>query len=148
MVPVISIPRFHEVEIRNLLKPLSHDTIRWNCLSKVATNKPGIWSCDLVSSAQTCASARSVARPSSVHGPHKPVCHSVLYHSCHPRPTMKRAEDYWNKLTMFICTQSNRHNKGLKKKIHTIHWDQPFVHPRVFQSWQSRIPLISRSRQS
>lgn len=65
-------------------------------------NKPGIGSCDPVSSAQICAWAHSDALPSSVRDPHTPACHLILCHSCHPQPTKKPIQDISNKLNVLF----------------------------------------------
>lgn len=69
---------------------LWHNVVHESALTKKWANKPDIWSCDPVSSAQICVWAHSAAPLSSVHGPHRLACHSVLYRSFHLQPTTKQ----------------------------------------------------------
>lgn len=71
----------------NILTGFNWTYDEWGLIVKRKSDKPDIWSCDLVSSAQIYVWAHSDAPPSSERGPRTPVGHSALCHSCHLQPT-------------------------------------------------------------
>ena len=78
---------------------------------------PGSESCDLASFAQTCASAPSVARPSSGRGRRRSVFRSSPCRSSHPPPTVTK------KTTSTLWPEMGEHFLVVRKKlVHLTFW--------------------------
>lgn len=86
-------------------------------------NRPGIWSCDPVSSVQIYAWAHSGVPLSSVRGQHTPVCRSVLCHSCHPQPEKKKAIEWRGKLNRTWERRTDKHPSWFPSNdFNTLKW--------------------------
>lgn len=92
-------------------------------------NVPGSESCDLVSFAQTCAWALSVAPPSSGRGRRRSVCHSSPSHSSHPPPVANEKTQ-----VNFAARNGGHFQVARKLQLHLLLSGRL----RASQSWRNR----------